>query len=580
MESFSMNAAKSAMEVALVENNAYDRAVLGVCFTADTQARLIYAIGDDRGLLSPSMLWQWLVGPAKHPDIVLFDLALTPWCGRVMASSKYRELLKNGSQGLRAMDLALKNWAQESGWALANVSISIRAAAETLSDTLPPPVATDLDKIRFTDRQRLLSAMQEANEVIRSSGSDRLHSLEKIVSMLWEGEETAWELAKAPSLLRFFVCATSFPLVCFGVVSHFADEDTRLALRTVLGARSRVPWSVERDRVLDQLIVNKAELFVSSEAGIVLSDQTMESLPLRLRKALRDWQILSSPAAMSAPFGGLPVVSRAATFGGSGKPASVQTIPFAEWCREHLPQAVGEGRKVSDAFSQCTVLLDQTLLLAGDGSDPYAWRQSGHDGWSMLVQSPYSLQREERLSTVTFTSDYHSCRLYLVSNPASSSDVDMFLASLQAGGTPTGSSCVVVGSQEPEIAARLDQADLEGDIRLYRIPPRNEWPTRLSSLFSPPFARKGVAESLVRELRVRDPENGRVHRFAESAKIYPLRRSLVTHLRRFLLDTANELDVAFKRVVDKVALVEQDLEKGRPLDAVLGTHGLMRSAKL
>ncbi len=573
------------LEIVLVENNAYDRAVLDVCLMSDSRIRLVYTADDGSVPLSPYALWLRLLGDTPKPDLVLFDLALTPWCGTVMAQSHYRRFLKNASPGLRAMDRALRTFKRPIRRLLAELSIGLRAAADF------PAFANDLlSRLSLTCQlppgdvpPELRPALEAARRSV-AKGGDFARTFEGIVHGLWGGEQAAWDLAKAPSALRFFVCATSFPEICFGVVSHFADEDSRLALRTILGARSTVPWPAERVSLLNALIVNKAELFYTLPSHTAPTSPS--PLAARLRDALQAWQALGSPGSMTAPFCRLPVLYAAvdptaqSASTTSDQPVT-RTCSFEEWCRETLPALIGEGGDGPADPPLCTVLLDQTLLLVGGNPANHAWKCSGHDGWSTFVQNPRAELRKQTLGDVRFGPDYPVARLYLIEQPVHLADTSAFLESLHSGGAPTVSCCVVLASEDAAVRRLLDTAHERGHLRLYRLPPRLEWTKRRLLARRRPFDGVVIAENLVDQLRIPISGGQRIHRFAELPAAREHRKSLIKKIASFLLDESIVLHLAFERLVARSPAVEADLATGLPLNDVLLKYDLgLRRANL
>lgn len=559
-----MSTVKGETQVVLVENNAYDRAVLDVCFRLTDGCRLAYTTAEGSAPLGPSDLWQLLSSARQLPDLVLFDLALTPWCGRVMTQSEYRAVLRNASQGLREMDRLLRGYEREQRRALTELTIALRAAAEEPSRPSPVLASPALaDLIAGSKVPALVSGLSAARERL-GKGTDIRNSLAGLASELWSGEATAWEISRSPSVLRFFLCATSFPDVCFGVVSHFADEDTRLALRTILGARSTIPWRAEREALLDGLIVNKAELFAPQGSGVLgTGTGPPESLALRLRKSLDLWQAMGSPRAMTAPFCDLPVELADAS------PATTAPfqVSFEKWCREFLPPAVGEQAAPSDA-PRCTVFLDQTLLIAGGAEEGNAWRSCGHEGWSTLVHSPL-VSSADSIRNVRFGPGPTPARLHVVREEAKADDIESFLSDQRSGGVPPSACCVVVGSSLPGVAEALENAHKARELRLFRVVRPKEWKRRI---FGGGGQRAAVARSLVENLRVRD-DKSEVHRFLETPQGPPA-DDLVDSISRGLLNYLDSFNNAYEALVAGARKAEIMLLEGRPRDDILVALGL------
>lgn len=580
-----MTTSGKTLDVLLVENNAYDRAVLDACFMFDSRARLTYTTDEEDAPLGPAALWRLLSGNASRPDLVLFDLALTPWCGRVMTELRYRRILGNASPALRLMDQVLRQRKHEARWSLAEVTIAIRAAAEMLSNPgtqLSNRTGRATDLLSRTELRRLADkddsgeltrGLERASEFVGKGGNVAL-SLQSVITELWGGEAAAWEIAKAPSVLRFFACATSFPDVCFAVVSHFADEDARLALRTILGARCPVPWPSERDSLLNALIINKAELFRRhSEESAAVASSRFDPLPTRLRSSLQEWQTLGSPGAMTAPFSGLPVTSMGGVL--NAKSTSAESTPlvsltrsFEEWCREILPAAVGE-RETRVSTRLCTMLLDETLLIAGGDLAKNAWAMSQHSGWAALIQNPF-IERRGTLQEVTFEPGDTTYRLYIVGQPANREEVNEFLNARASGAVPAKPCCVVVGYRSERVAL-LQGAYEQDHVQVYRVLPRSGWFRGVLKKFDR-FHRTQIAWSLVDNLRIRDSE-GKVHRFGDLGGIAK-RKNLIKNLTNYLLDEEMELHASFEALVGCAADVEKDLQNGHDPSEILAKRNL------
>ena len=544
------------MEVVLIENNAYDRAVLDICLMMDSDLRLRYTTEDESSPIGPTALWQLLSDETNpKPNLVLFDLALTPWCGRVLASSEYRDILRNGSQGLRKMDIVLRDHSHKQRRALTELTIALRASAEAEAADTPNLAETVLSHptlnnlLANSDSSRLIRVLETAAERVRSRESFG-SSLEDLTYTLWDSEPTAWEISRSPSVLRFFLCATSFPEVCFGVASHFADSDSRLALRTVLGARSAIPWPTERDSLLDGLIVNKAELFSSQDA------QTSGTRPLaiRLRKAVIDWKTLGSPSATTAPFGNLPIVQA-----GSSHGTQKADLTFAQWCSDYLPKATGQRAVTEDPSTPlCTVLLDQTLLIAGGDQAANAWTICGHEGWYTLANR-HIVSIHESFSDVNFQ-DSHS-RLYIIRNKVSKNQAIEFSSNLASGSKPGRPCCVIIGSLDKDVAKELE--DHDSDLQLFRVVAPEDWPKG-------PFFFKGrknkIARSLVEMLRVRGSHD--VHTFLSTVN-RPDLDTLVKKIGKHLLDSGKSINVEFEKVVRNARSIEEKLSEGLDIDDIL-----------
>lgn len=459
--------------VLLVENNPYDRAVLDACFEADPEASLQYTVVDEDGTVravTPGDLWNLCADDEQAPDLVLLDLALTKECEEALANHDYRAFLREKNQNLREADYVLSGWCHAVRPLLVNATLALArleraegpVGREKVTEQLVRLVDTYSKQGHAKERceEQRAQILGEIGAVIAGRQGPR-----EILNKLWRHAfvaETVLALAKAPSMLRIFACVAAFSNRCFGVVSHYADEDTRLALRIILGFRNRCADERQLDDLLNQLILNKSALYLDNGG-------TRTTLTAGLRRAHSLWVLHQSPEAVVAPYGALPVVT-----------PENQVFELWECVDKIWPRAILSGRTGGSSTVSTVVLWDETRFVVGRED---AWRArpvdgSGHLGWKAILNKDIpSLQGTDVVSLEQFPSERPEGRpvCYVVQQSITDPDrATRFALHVRTEFPALPRTLVFLGGSPQARGAFMNGLAGSDAVSLYRIPAWND----------------------------------------------------------------------------------------------------------
>lgn len=372
--------------VTLVENNPYDRAVIDAYFEADEHAVLRYSQAMPDGKIepiSPNDLWMLCSSP-EPPHLVLVDLALTKQCEQAFGNPEYRRFLQECPAELRLIDIAFSKWADCVRPRLVDATLALvhlhANPAEMPHDLVVDTKTKDSPCAEPSLPGGQLKIIEECIQSVKAKAL----TPEEALSSLWGSlnVDTVVRLCEAPSLLRLFACIVSFRNTCFAVISHYADEETRLALHTVLGFRYRSLANKTREEVLEALVISKARLLARNSEGNTIF------LPDHLREAYNQWSLHRSPAMVLGPFASLPLL---APQGG--------IVPLWRFVDEVLPNTLF----ASNPSLSCGLLWDETGILVRTLG---GWRASGADGegctsWEGLLDNDVQNMLAMDLSSIS-----------------------------------------------------------------------------------------------------------------------------------------------------------------------------------
>lgn len=368
---------KPAYDVALVENNLYDRAVIGAALGGEPDVTVRYSIGtgDRFSVLGPYQLGdlEWREGANR---IGLLDLALTKSCEEALARSEVQEYLnsKEGLANLRALKHSVAVWkgvhlsAVDAMWLLAEVSEGKTSYREFSRRDWPDSLKGVL---------RPILNLKEEGEVGTGRGGTRStcasSSLQNVISATEEGLfSKSWReqslamvhrLVDVPSLGRLLALVLSnHEKVCFFAVSHYLNALTRRAVARVIMAGldgAAVSQHPESPRSFECLLVEKSDL---------------RNLAERIRQGYEEWtRRLSFFRARLHPFSSLPLMEWAA-----GESLLELSEVVQPWFEDAVNPEAAEGK--------CVVIWDQSGMLTGGD---YGWSQ---ERWEQVFEGALGIE--------------------------------------------------------------------------------------------------------------------------------------------------------------------------------------------
>jgi len=349
-----------SLNAILVENNAYDRAVIDAALETVPAIKLHYTAKDTHPLELEESAWERCLGNSK-PHLVLLDLALGSRCEQELPKASFQTYIRKGRKTLKDLidqleeeqdDMVPVVWA--SHFICEALTLGMPDGAAMLSRLSAMNPLSDEVRGRIQQVLTMLAAGQTPGTV----------EMDAALIALWRGKKALASLAKhlnrAPSLWRLLISIVNKPDVCFFVVSHYATEEMKEPLKDLLAARIRHP---DPD-FYAPFIINKSDL---------------SNLGTRLVSGFWKWYELTALIPVTEPFAAYPVFHEK------------RWMRFSEviknWSKEHLAEKV---------TPQQTILWDESGTLDGGVERWQSIQKRWRSGLQVLQKSISSIRTSPR----------------------------------------------------------------------------------------------------------------------------------------------------------------------------------------